>query len=209
MQQSTWTLYPLWSDIQHLFDTWGKNRGPKFYTFSPGTEYHFTRNSFFPQVWRLRAHHFFLVVKERPGIWHQRCWLQINIIDVELVLWTFLETDQLPINHQHTSYKKLSVHCAFEEGFVGLHFVFDSTKWKKSVPSYSTNLRYIIWVGSPENRRWKNIWLLRIRRQFASTPDQGGTEFTLTAAQDQGSLRATACSSCKWQEATGPTTYLF
>jgi hypothetical protein len=36
---------------------------------------------------------FILVVKERPGIRHQCYWLQINIIHVELVLWTFLETD--------------------------------------------------------------------------------------------------------------------
>jgi hypothetical protein len=86
---------------------------------------------------------------------------------------------------------KLSVNCTFEVGFVG-RFVFDALttvtrqKWKQSVPRYSTNLRRIIWVGSPENRRWKNIWLLRIRRlfdiEFASTPDQGGSEFTLTAA---------------------------
>jgi hypothetical protein len=55
-----------------------------------GTEYHFARNWFFPQVWRLRAHHFFPVVKERPwGIRHLSpvlpnwCyWLQINIIGV-------------------------------------------------------------------------------------------------------------------------------
>jgi hypothetical protein len=34
---------------------------------------------------------------------------------------------QLPINHQHTSDNmKLSVHCTFEEGFVGLRFVFDT-----------------------------------------------------------------------------------
>jgi hypothetical protein len=123
MQRSTWTLYPLWSDTRHLFDTWEKNRAPEFNTFPPGTEYNFARNSFFPQVWRLRAHHFFPLVKERPwGIRHQCYWLQINIIHVELVLWTFLETDmaQLPINHQHTSYiyrMKLSVHCAFEAGF--------------------------------------------------------------------------------------------
>jgi hypothetical protein len=76
--------------------------------------------------------------------------------------------------------------CAFWGAL--LHFVFDmlttdnSTgsrqKLKQSVPRYSTNLRRIIWVGSPENRRWTNIWLLRIRRQFdvedAPTPDQGG-----------------------------------
>jgi hypothetical protein len=64
---------------------------------------------------------------------------------------------QLPINHQHTSYANLSVHCAFEEGFVGLRFVFDALttdnltgirqKWKQSVPRYSTNLRRIFeWV---------------------------------------------------------------
>jgi hypothetical protein len=33
---------------------------------------------------------------------------------------------QLPINHQHTSYMKLSVHCAFEKDLVGLRFVFDA-----------------------------------------------------------------------------------
>jgi hypothetical protein len=67
----------------------------------------------------------------------------------------------------------------FEERFV--HFiVFDalttdnSTKIKKSVPRYSTNLRRIIWVGSPENRRWKNIWLLRIRRRIRVDPRPGG-----------------------------------
>jgi hypothetical protein len=92
MQLPTWTLYPQWSDTRHLFDTWETNRGPEFDTFSPGTEYHFARNLFFPQVWRLRAHHFFPVVKERPGIRHQCYWLQISIIHVELVLWTFLET---------------------------------------------------------------------------------------------------------------------
>jgi hypothetical protein len=64
----------------------------------------------------------------------------------------------------------------------GLHrptFVFDvlttdnstgiQQKWRQSVPRYSTNLRRIIWVGSPENRRWKNIWL-RIRRRICVDP---------------------------------------
>jgi hypothetical protein len=126
MQRSTWTLYLLWSDTWHLGG--GGNRGPEFDSFSPGTEHHFARNSFVPQVWRLRAHHLFPVVKETPGIRHQCYWLQINIVHVELVLWTFLETDmtgyRLPINHQHTSCMKLSMHCAFE-GFVGLCFIFD------------------------------------------------------------------------------------
>jgi hypothetical protein len=116
-----------------------KIRGPDFDTFSPGTEYNFARNSFVPQVWR-------------PGIRHQCYWLQINIIHVELVLWTFLETDmaitQLPINHQHTSYMymKLSVHCAFEQGFIGLRYVYD--------------------VLTTDN---------------STSNSQGGTEFTLTA----------------------------
>jgi hypothetical protein len=35
-----WQHWPcLWSDTRHLFDIWGKNRGPEFDTFSPGTEY--------------------------------------------------------------------------------------------------------------------------------------------------------------------------
>jgi hypothetical protein len=61
---------------------------PEFDTFSPGTERH-------------RAHHFFPVVKERPGIQHQCYWLQINIIHVELVLWTFLETDMAVSFHSN------------------------------------------------------------------------------------------------------------
>jgi hypothetical protein len=32
---------PPWSDTRHLSDTWGKNSGPEFDTFSPGTEYNF------------------------------------------------------------------------------------------------------------------------------------------------------------------------
>jgi hypothetical protein len=140
----------------------GKSKGPDFNTFSPGTEYHFARNSFFLQVWRLGAHHFFPVVKERPGIRHQYYWLQINIIHVEFNCVVDLPRDRrgyhLPINDQHTSYVKLSVHCAFEEGFIGLCFVFDALtidnstgirqKLKQSVPRYSTNLLRIIWVGS-------------------------------------------------------------
>jgi hypothetical protein len=55
------TSVPPSSHTRHLFDTWEKNRGPEFNTFSPGTEYHFARNSFFPQAWRLRAHHFSLL----------------------------------------------------------------------------------------------------------------------------------------------------
>jgi hypothetical protein len=75
---------------------------------------------------------------------------------------------------------KLSVY--FEESFI--HFVFDmlttdnSTgirqKLKQSGPRYSMNLRRIIWVGSPENWRWKNIWLLRIRRRIRVDPCLGG-----------------------------------
>jgi hypothetical protein len=71
-------------------------------------------------------------------------------------------------------------------------YILYSTRWqqitrqnlKQSVPRYSMNLRRIIWVGSPENRRWKNIWLLRIRREFDVDPwpGGGGAEFTLTAA---------------------------
>jgi hypothetical protein len=71
---------------------------------------------------------------------------------------------------------KLSVH--FVERSV--RFVFDALttdnltgiwqKWKHSVPRYSTNLRRIIWVGSPKNWRWKNILLRRIRRRFCVDP---------------------------------------
>jgi hypothetical protein len=41
---------PPWSDTRHLLTLGEKNRGPEFDTFSPGTEYHFARNSFFPQI---------------------------------------------------------------------------------------------------------------------------------------------------------------
>jgi hypothetical protein len=132
---------PLWSDIRHLFDTWEKNRGPAFDTFPPGTEYHFARNSFSSG---LRAHvkssPFFPVVKERPVTnKYYSCW--IGVVGLPRDRHGY----QLQINHQHTSYNmKLSVHCAFEEGFVGLRFVFDALitdnstgirqKLKQSVP---------------------------------------------------------------------------
>jgi hypothetical protein len=167
--------------IRHL----GKNRGPEFDTFSPGTEYHFARNSFFPKVWRLRPHHFFPVVNSTPvllQVTNKYYWCWIGVVDLPWDRHSY----QLPINHQHTNYMKLYVHCAFEEGFVGLHFVFDGLttdnstgirqKWKQSVPRYSTNLRCIIWVGSPENRQWKHIWLLRIRRRIRVDPWPWGVQ---------------------------------
>jgi hypothetical protein len=45
----SWIAGPPNLYARHLFDTWEKNRGPEFDTFSPGTEYHFAnaRNSFF------------------------------------------------------------------------------------------------------------------------------------------------------------------
>jgi hypothetical protein len=48
------------------------------------------------------------------------CW--IGVVDLHSDRHGY----QLSINHQHTSYMKLSVHCAFEEGFVGLCFVSDA-----------------------------------------------------------------------------------
>jgi hypothetical protein len=145
MQRSTWTLYPLWSDTRHLFDTWGKKKRARirFDTFSPGTEYHFARNSFFPQVWRLRAHHVFPVVKERPGIRHQCCWLQINIIKcwicvVDLPRPTWLSASNKPPAHQlYEVIRALRI-------WRGLRFVFDALttdnstgirqKWKQQYP---------------------------------------------------------------------------
>jgi hypothetical protein len=63
-------------------------------------------------------------------------WCWIGVVDLPRDRHGY----QLPINHQHTSSMK-SVHCAFEEGFVGLRFVFDALttdnstgiwqKWKK------------------------------------------------------------------------------
>jgi hypothetical protein len=166
MQRSTWTMYHLWSDTRHLFDTWEKNRRPEFDTFSPGPEYHFARNSFFPQAWRLGPHHLFPVVKERPGIRHQCYWLQIHYIHTELVLWTFLETDK---RVGLTSFKSVSASSkppalwsypciAHLRGLRRPTFCIrradnmtdtcNSTgirqKWKQSVPR---NLRRIIWVG--------------------------------------------------------------
>jgi hypothetical protein len=44
-----------------------KNIGPGFDTFSPGTEYHFARNSFFSSGLKAQSSPFFPVVKERPG----------------------------------------------------------------------------------------------------------------------------------------------
>jgi hypothetical protein len=43
--------------IRHL----GKNRRPE-------TEYYSARNSFFPQVWRLRAHHFFTLLWKKGQV---------------------------------------------------------------------------------------------------------------------------------------------
>jgi hypothetical protein len=95
------------------------------------------------------------------------------------VLWAFLEADMAASNKPlaHQLYEVIrALRIWGKLGFVRLRFVFDALtmdnstgirrKWKKSVPRYSTNLRRIIGVGSPENRRWKNIWLLRIRHRI-------------------------------------------
>jgi hypothetical protein len=167
------------------YSTLGKKIEGQNSTFSPGTDYHFASNSVFPQVWSLRAHLF-------SPFWKKARY------STPLLLKS-VKTDEIS-SHTHLLYlpplscrglynavsSKKSVH--FVESFVSFYigFAFDALttdnstgirqKLKQSVPRYSTNLRPIIWVGSPENRRWKNILLLRIRRQFnvefASTPDQ-------------------------------------
>jgi hypothetical protein len=112
------------------------NRGPEFDTFSPGTEYHFARNSFFSSGWRLRAHHFSLL------------WKKGQVFDTSVTgykyYWCWIGY-QLPINLQHTRYMKL---FAFEEGVVDLRFVFDAPttdnstgirqKWKQSAHKLMT-----------------------------------------------------------------------
>jgi hypothetical protein len=105
MQRSTWTLYPLWSETRHLFDTWEKNKRAwfrHFFTRHARDWISFRQELICSSVWRLRDHHFFPVVKERPGIRHQCCWLQINIFHVELVLWTdiWLSASNKPPAHQ-------------------------------------------------------------------------------------------------------------
>jgi hypothetical protein len=107
---------------------------------------------------------------------------------LNLVLWTFLETD-MAISFQYTtSTKAIWSHpcithlrrASYRPTFRIRHADNSNStgirqKWKQSAPRYSTNLRRIMWVGSPDNRRWKNIWL-KIRRQFdvefASTLDR-------------------------------------
>jgi hypothetical protein len=95
---------------------------------------------------------------------------------------------QLPINHQHINYMKLSVHCAFEEGFVGLRFVFDALttdnstgirqKLKQSVPRYSTNLwRIFEWVRQKidgEKIFGSSGFAPSIRRRIRVDPWPGG-----------------------------------
>jgi hypothetical protein len=56
---------PPYSDTRHLFDTWEKNRGPEFDTFSPGTEYHFA-HSFLR--FEGRAHHFFTLIWKKGQV---------------------------------------------------------------------------------------------------------------------------------------------
>jgi hypothetical protein len=131
--------------------TWEKNRGSEFDTFSPGTDNHFARNSFFLRVEgseltifpsqaccdrKARYSTLVLLVTNK----YYSCW--IGVVDLPRDRHGY----QLPINRQHTSYMKLSVHCAFEEGFVGLRFVFDALtadnstgirqKWKQSLRPY-------------------------------------------------------------------------
>jgi hypothetical protein len=95
---------PLWSDTRHLFDTWEKIEGQNSTLFhqglniiSPGT--HFSLRfeglvTIFPCCERKARYStpvffFFFAFDFR----HQCYWLQINIIHVELVLRTFLETN--------------------------------------------------------------------------------------------------------------------
>jgi hypothetical protein len=106
MQRLTWTLCPLWSDL-HLFDTWGKNRGPEFDTFSPETDIispgtHFFEGSeltIFSLLWK-KGQVFDTSVTNK----YYSCW--IGVVDLPRDRHEY----QLPINHQHTRYMKLSVH---------------------------------------------------------------------------------------------------
>jgi hypothetical protein len=131
MQWSMWTLYPLWSDTWHLFDTW-----PEFDTVSPGTEYHFARNSLvFSSGLKAQSSPFFPYCERKARystpvllVTNKYCSCWIGVVNHPRDWHGY----QLPINHQHTSYIKLSVHCAFEEGFVGLRFVFDAQLDRKS-----------------------------------------------------------------------------
>jgi hypothetical protein len=150
---------PPWSDTRHLFDTWGnKNRGPEFHTFSPGTEYHFARNSFFPQVWRLWA-----------LIWKKGQAFDTTITEISKNGWN-IEPHPPPTCHCHrveaynVCYVKLSMH--FVEHFV--RFLFDALttdnpigiwqKWKQSVPRYCVD-RCIAEAGL-------SIWEQRRRSVF-------------------------------------------
>jgi hypothetical protein len=62
--------------LTHIRHLGKKIRGPEL-----GTEYHFTRNSFFHQDWRLRAHHFF------TPLWKKRQVFDTTVTEIGKNRW--------------------------------------------------------------------------------------------------------------------------